>query len=64
MVEIKNIVPENNLNSMNLENLEEYRENIDERIGAMKGEESLKNHKGYTSSEMKDRLKECIKLKQ
>ena len=51
----------NTISSTNLEELEELQEIIDDRIGALKGEESLKNHDGYTTEEVKEYLKECLK---
>lgn len=47
--------------SMTLKELKQKKEEIEDRIEIAKGRESMNNSKGYSSSEMRKILQECIK---
>ncbi len=50
-----------NLNNLNLKDLQNLQERIDDEIEILKGEESLKNHPGYTMDEINVFMNECLK---
>lgn len=49
-----------NLSSASLDELEELREAIDDRIHIIKGRESLKTEKTYSEKEAEEFMKKCL----